>query len=560
MAGSERSAINTAKPDEAKIANNVNGATENFHREWMTSSSEKTPPSTPEEKAWFEKDIPWRSEWNTIQKDFDSTTANASQAIKDYGGAQKVRELIEKNTTTLLSAIDAFKLGQRGISGLDTPEKLAEEDRIRKAVKPLSTDTLKAAIRGNGSSEEKAILNEIFTGSERDMALTTADLQAKSNLIAKETLRFSSKLDKIGNEKNDGVARVLAEVSLTTLKKNDPLSFNEGPHSAELTGALQQSLRKEPIDLSDGKAAAIGYAQQAKDLRAKESQFTPVGSPADRNIVDHIALAQLANKEAAQAESDRLYNTSSKAWQNLRSDLGGALATLGVGYALNMAQNAIPYVQGLDNRIKLIPTIVGALTAGGIVNNYLRDNELLDYEGIGRNAFVSGMSVGAVKGFNALSELTVANSIAQPARIAGSIGIGATFGAGYKFMNIATGEQIEGANYRDPRQWGKEMGIAAIQTGGTAFILAKTIKSGGLLAESSLPSNIVGNAIKQLGPKEIASGAIVNGILFTQPAIEKFKGSYEANLYQRRSDTASKIIDNQEKIKTRMESQISLKK
>lgn len=548
MAGSERAAVGTTRTDSAETATKPNfdfieATLGKILGDNNDSTSKSGEPSSP-----------------AIKNAFDASTKEAVETIAKHGGSKAVREKIEEGSKTLGDAVKQFQNGERSLPGKDSPARRAEEERIRKTISSMTPEVLAKAFKGNGSPANLEALNKVFNSAEKEVAKYNSQMEGRLNQVARETLKHAAEASKTGYANDDRTAKATATRALRNLKADDPISFTDSPYAAELKGALTQAQRKEVIDLSKGKAAAVGYSQEARDLRAKE---TP-GSSDKYEIINNLAMAQLANAEQAQVERQKMEQNSSRGWQNMAADGGGLASTLLTAHAVNLAQTnlakVLPVVAKVDARIATGVTIGTALLAGGVANNYLRDESLTALSGFGRNTFVSGITVAAMKGLNVLPEAGAASKFADAGRIAGTLGVGAAYGSAYKGMSIVAGDRIEGANYRDPAQWGSEMAWAAGKGAAATLLLSQAIKSGGLIAESALPNNVVGNVLKQAGAKEVASGAIASTTFMVSPLHDRMVSSYEQSLYGLRADQARKMLESQNKIASKMASQISLER
>lgn len=498
--------------------------------------------------------------WENAKANFLASTKDATELINENGGGEAVRAQIESGTKTLREIVGEFQRGERGLPVEETPAKQVEEERIRKALSCLSPEALAKAIKGKASPADLEDLRKVFTNEEKELFDKIAILDEKVNHVARETLKHAAEASKMGFESGDRTVKASATRVLRQLKADDPTAFTDSPYAAELKGALTQTQRKEMVDLSNGKAAAVGYSQEARDLRAVEYG----GSTKERDIINNLAMAQLANAEQAQIEQQRVMDKSSTGWGNFTADATGLAATLLTAHGLNLAHanlaKVLPVVAKLDPRIATGVTIGTGLIAGGMTNNYMRDESLSAVSGFGRNTFVAGLTVGAMKGLNSLPDVNAASALAHTGRLTGALGVGATYGAAYKGMTIAAGDRIEGANYRDPAQWGSEMAWAAGKGAAYTLLFATAIKPAGAMAEAALPNNMVGNALKHVGVGEIASGAVASSTFMLAPLHDRITSSYESNLNSLRSEQARKMLESHNKITSKMATQIPLER
>ena len=411
-----------------------------------------------------------------------------------------------------------------------------------------------------------AIREEI--DSARKSGNGNAPLNAELTLLKNEldrstSLRFSHAIvaSTYGAEHNDHLSKIKAKSIINTMRSEDPYAFESGPHAAELRGAHIQLGRNEKIDLAEGKAAAIAYSQDAKKLRKSEPAMQ-TSNDAENEIVTRLAMAKLSNSLQADAELARVREGSAAGWRSVGADLSGALSTFGVGHALSIAQKAIPAVAALDSRIGATVSIAGGLITGGLVNNYIRGNELSSTDGLFRNASVSSLAFVALKGLNALPNPAVAtgetaSALAHGGRIAGTMAIGGAFASAYKGFSIVSGDREEGVNYKDMNQLGKEIGIAGVKGAFAAALIVPLSKSALSVLEANIGNGAAANAFGKAGGQELLGTAISTGALFAQSGWDKFGKSYEAEMYALRADKASQLIDSIHKVESEMAKQKS---
>lgn len=202
-----------------------------------------------------------KEKWEKANAFFHIAEVQVEKYIEYQGGLNKIFHNVNQLAEELYKAIDDFSKSKRGISGADYPGKAADEAALRQQLTGMSKQDQLASIRGEKGAQLRESLFKMFNDDEKEIFSEIDVALNKVQLLSSIKLQHALAANKFGIENNEVSAKILAENILKSIAASDPETFKNNP---EIRGLILQSERGEAMDLSEGKAFATAFTEEAR--------------------------------------------------------------------------------------------------------------------------------------------------------------------------------------------------------------------------------------------------------------------------------------------------------
>lgn len=251
-----------------------------------------------------------KQRWEKANSLFHQAETVLERYIEGQGGAAKMSSSTQPYINELDSAIDAFRKSKRSLSGPDIPGKREQEDALRQVIKDLSQQDIVSALRGEKGETMQKLLISILNEDERESLADLDLILNKVQLVSSLRVKHALITNEYANATNDQVARILSEEILKSIAATDPDTFRTSP---EIHGLILQSQIGQAMDLSNGKATALAFTDEAqRTIITTQSAAAVLLSNEERTAGASQALRLLA---AALALNEQVVNEAWTRWQ-----------------------------------------------------------------------------------------------------------------------------------------------------------------------------------------------------------------------------------------------------
>lgn len=216
---------------------------------------------TEAEQVLADKSLDSKTSWEKASTLFHLAELQLENQIDLLGGAQAMRKKTELFAVDIVRAIENFKKNERGFQTADYPNKATDERQLRELIKDLPASEVISSMLAERDLKLSEQLLKALDDDEKEMLAEMKYMSNKLQILPaikiKHALAANNQFAKTGDVSD----KIFAENILKSYAATDPAGYQSSP---EIKGLLIQSQRGESMDLSDGKATALAFTEEAK--------------------------------------------------------------------------------------------------------------------------------------------------------------------------------------------------------------------------------------------------------------------------------------------------------